>query len=392
MKNVVPKHVVTNRRRKIREFAKEYNLTPEMLAEFFQVPVKVIKNDIQPKKKAEKDREPIIIVKEGLKVFCVYDEKVKLENTVKDNVKGRNINRRDWAYEGFWMEPRHFGDDCRDLFLNNKNLHRRGLMQRAYSMYRIGYTIADVRSICKLTRMEVELVKKAGDEKREDAFQNWALTQYKKGNSFTNEKIVAVAVGVSAQKLLKGDKYYYDVLKKQGKKPATLGEPKRSKVIRDELKEEVYHRWKSENITQKELAEKYLGESNGTLESKRVTIGNWIREMKAREVDDIYSLGWRRNTSADGRAESDRDKAESREYFMKLLKSDIKQGASISSMRRKLKEKAEEEKLEAEKIKAERKETKKIETKMLAAETIKRYMQEMGIYEEYLKKRQEKKQ
>ena len=86
-------------------------------------------------------------------------------------------------------------------------------MQRAYSMYRIGYTIADVRSICKLTRMEVELVKKAGDEKREDAFQNWALTQYKKGNSFTNEKIVAVAVGVSAQKLLKGDKYYYDVLK-----------------------------------------------------------------------------------------------------------------------------------------------------------------------------------
>lgn len=40
-------NVVTYRREKIEELAKVYNLTPEILAEFFQVPVKVIKNDLK---------------------------------------------------------------------------------------------------------------------------------------------------------------------------------------------------------------------------------------------------------------------------------------------------------------------------------------------------------
>lgn len=370
MKNVVPKHVVTYRREKIVKLAEEYNLTPEILAEFFQVPVKVIKNDIQPKEKEKEEREPITIVKEGLKVFCVYDEKIKLENAVKDNVKGRNINRRDWAYEGFWMEPKYFGDDCRDLFLNNPDLHRRRLMQRAYSMYRLGYTISDVRSICKLTRMETELVKKACAENRENGFLIWAITQYTKGSSYTNEKIVASAVGVSAEKLLKGEKYFYDVLKKQGKKPATLKEPKHSKEMRNELKKEMYLEWK-EGKTQKELAEelakKRAKEIGRKLKKKevdnlRVTIGNWIREMKAQETDDIYSLSWRRNTSEKGRKKSDKKKAKRRENCLNKIRPLIDEGASLNHMAK---------------------------VSGNCAETIKRYMRDAGLWEEYLKKRPE---
>lgn len=359
MKNVVPKHVVTYRREKIEELAKVYNLTPEILAEFFQVPVKVIRNDL---KTGGKDQKPIIIIKEGLKVFCVYDEKVKLENDVRENVRELNITRRDWAYQGFWLEPKHFGDDCRDLFLNNPDLHRRRLLQRAYSMYRIGYTIADVRSICKLTRMEVELVKKAGDEEREDTFRSWALTQYKKGNSFASAKFVAAAVGISAEKLYKGEKYFYDALKKQGKKPATLEEPKCSKAKRDKLKEEYYFRWKK-GETQKELAKDLAKKlEKKYTDNMRVTIGNWVREMKAKEVDDIYQFQRKRNTSADGRAKSDADKAERRENCLNEIRPLIDEGASLNKMRKHTGH---------------------------SAETIKRYMKDAGLWEEYLKKRPE---
>ncbi len=352
MKNMVPKHVLTNRRRKISEFAKEYNLTPEILAEFFQVPIKVINNDLQT---GETDQKPITIVKEGLKVFCIYQQKIELVNSVQEKVKDRNINRRDWAYEGFWMEPKHFGDDCRDMFLNVTNLHRRRLMQKACSMYRFGYTIADVRLVCKLTRMEVELVKKAGNENRKNTFQKWALTQFKKGSSFASAEVVAAAVGVSAQKLIKGDKYYYDVLKKQGKRPSGLKEPKRSNAKRYELKSEVYLKWKSGDMTQEELAKEY-----GVKD--RVTIGNWIREMKARETDDIYSLGWRRNTSNAGRANIDAKKTARRELCLNKIKSLIEEGASLNHM---------------SKVSGN------------CAETIKRYMKDVGLWEDYLKKRPE---
>ena len=150
------------------------------------------------------------------------------------------------------------------------------------------------------------------------------------------------------------------MLKKQGKKPATLKEPKHSKEMRNELKKEMYFKWKSGKKTQQELAEELAEKqekesgkkfTKDEVDNKRVTIGNWIREMKAKEADDIYSLGWRRNTSEKGR-----------KNCLNKIRPLIDEGASLNQMR----------KLTGH-----------------SAETIKNYMKDAGLWEGYLEKRPE---
>lgn len=170
-----------------------------------------------------------------------------------------------------------------------------------------------------------------------------------------NAKDIAAAVGVSEHKLLKGEKYYYAVLKKQGKRPTTLEEPKRSKIKHDELKNEVYRKWKSGEKTQKELAKEY-----GVKD--RVTIGNWIREMKAKEVDDIYQFDRIRNTSEESRDNSNEKKGERRELCLNKIRPLIEEGVSLNRMAK---------------------------VSGNCGETIKRYMKDEGLWEEYLEKRPE---
>ena len=116
-----------------------------------------------------------------------------------------------------------------------------------------------------------------------------------------------------------------------------------------------------------ELAEKQEKESGKKftkeeVDNKRVTIGNWIREMKAKEADDIYSLGWRRNTSAATKNNNKEQKAERRENCLDKIRPLIDEGASLNRMR----------KLTGH-----------------SAETIKSYMKDAGLWEGYLEKRPE---
>lgn len=359
----IPKTIVKNRREEINKYAPKYNLTPAILAEFFQVPIKVIERDLV--------EGEITLSEDGLKKFDINSKKTKILNSVNKACKNGRIEQSVLAEKGFWTKPIRFDYEHRDMFLNietrkktETSEEKRTRMRKSYAMMLLGFTVADVRIICRTERAEIEMIKNMIQRVTPDiSFQKWALDQYgnrKSGN--VDAKDIAVTVGVSAEKLRKGDKYYYDALKKQGKKPATLKEPKCSKEKRNELKEKIYHIWKSENITQKELAEEYLKESKGTLKSKRVTIGNWIREMKAQETDDIYSLSWRRNTSDKGRKKSDKKKAKRRENCLNKIRPLIDEGASLNQMR----------KLTGH-----------------SAETIKNYMKDAGLWEGYLEKRPE---
>lgn len=352
----IPKTVVKKRRAKIKKYASQYNLTPAILAEFFQVPIKVIERDLV--------EGEITLSEDGLKKFDINSKKTKILNSVNKAYKNGRIEQSVLAEKGFWTKPIRFDYEHRDMFLNietrkktETSEEKRTRMRKSYAMMLLGFTVADVRIICKTERAEMEMIKNMIQRVTPDiSFQKWALDQYgnkKRGN--VDAKDIAATVGVSAQKLLKGDKYYYDVLKKQGKKPSGLEETKRSNAKHDELKVEAYLKWKSGDMTQEELAKEY-----GVKD--RVTIGNWIREMKAKEVDDIYSLGWRRNTSDARRKQIDADKAERRENCLNKIRSLIEEGASLNHM---------------SKVSGN------------CAETIKRYMRDEGLWEDYLKKRPE---
>ena len=352
----IPKTIVKNRREEINKYAPKYNLTPAILAEFFQVPIKVIEKDL-----VEGD---ITLSKDGLEEFDITARKAKILSSVNKACQNGRAEQSVLAEKGFWTKPIYFEREHRDKFLNietrKKNEtseEKRTRMRESYAMMLLGFTVADVRIICKTERAEIEMIKNMIQRVTPDiSSQKWALEQYgNKNRGNVDAKDIAATVGVSAEKLRKGEKYYYDVLKKQGKKPSGLKEPKRSNAKRDELKSEVYLKWKSGDMTQEELAKEY-----GVKD--RVTIGNWIREMKARETDDIYSLDWRRNTSKAGRDNSNEKKAERRELCLKKIRPLIEEGASLNRM---------------SKVSGN------------CAETIKRYMKDAGLWEDYLKKRPE---
>lgn len=355
-KTSIPKTVVEKRKAKIKKYASKYNLNSAILAEFFQVPIKVIEKDL-----VEGD---ISLIKVGLEDFDINSKKTKILNSVNKACQNGRAEQSVLAEKGFWTKPIRFDYEQRDMFFNietrkktETSEEKRTRMRKSYAMMLLGFTVADVRIICKTERAEIEMIKNMIQRVTPDiSFQKWALEQYgnkKRGN--VDAKDIAATVGVSAEKLRKGEKYYYDALKKQGKRPSSLKEPKCSNAERDELKSEVYLIWKSGDMTQEELAKEY-----GVKD--RVTIGNWIREMKAKETDDIYSLGWRRNTSQKGRQKSDKKKAERRENCLNKIRPLIEEGVSLNRMS---------------------------QVSGNCAETIKRYMRDEGLWEEYLKKRPE---
>ena len=155
MKESIPKSVIRNRRNKIKEYTSEYNLTIEILADFFQVPLRVISADI----KVIKETEPNFkLQNEGLKIFCVYLQKEKVQNEVNNRIEEFGTTSRDWSRVGFWIEAKHFGEECKKMFREMSDIHKRSLLQRAYSMLKMGYTLDDVRLICSLKKVDMEML------------------------------------------------------------------------------------------------------------------------------------------------------------------------------------------------------------------------------------------
>lgn len=356
MKESIPSLILKNRRNKIYKYASEYNLTIEILADFFQVPLKAIESDIEAIKATDGNAN-FALQKEGLNIFCIYFQKEKVRCDVLNEVKSRTVEygptQRDWAREGFWMEVRQFGAGCKDMFKDVSNLHQRSLLQHSYSMLKIGYTMDDVTKICSLTKVDIAiLLNEMKNVHKVNLFENWAVEQYKNKKQRVEIKDIVDAVCASKTKLLRGDNYYYNKKKRQNDLPPSVYVPEVSKAERNRRKEDAYEKWVS-GETQQEIADYY--------EVDRVTIGNWIREIKAKN-GELFSEGYRRNTSEKGRTKSDSDKAERRNACIKIIKPLISKGASITAMSK---------------------------ATGRCRKNIKRYMKEEGLWEEYLEIRPE---
>ena len=216
-KESIPQLVVEKRQAKINKYASKYNLTPAILAEFFQVPIKVIEKDLKVVE------TPIASV--GLDEFDINTRKTKILNSVNKACLNGRTEQGALAEKGFWTKPIRFDYEHRDKFLDietrkkdETSEEKRTRMRKTYAMMFLGFTVADVRIICKTERAEIEMIKNMIQRVTPDvSFQKWALEQYgNKKRGSVHAKDIAAAVGVSAQKLIKGEKYYYDVLKKAG--------------------------------------------------------------------------------------------------------------------------------------------------------------------------------
>lgn len=285
MKKSVPKLVVENRRSKIIEYAADYNLTVEILADFFQVPIRTIESDINAIKDME-NKSDFKLQKEGLKIFCIYFQKEEVRREVQKHIEEYGSSSRDWASVGFWMEAKQFGEAYKDIFKNVSNLHQRGILQHAYSLLKLGYTMDDTRLICSLKKVEMEILRNAmKNEKKVNQFEKWANEQYKNKKQKVDAVTVKEAVGISKIKLLKGEKYYYDVKKNQNVKPASIYVPKVTQAERDEMKEKAFLIWIYGGLKQDEIA--------AIFKVSRVTVGNWLREMRTKYPEEMAK--YRRN-------------------------------------------------------------------------------------------------
>lgn len=343
MGDSIPKQIVTSRRKLEKKFAEEYAVTEAELADFFMVPIKVIKKDLSAEAiKLNSDLEPFPLEKQKR----LYSMKVT------------NSQRKGMSHEealvkhGFWIDRNYIDIESVTLFSNFEE-GRRNLLKKAYAMLKVGFTISDVSQICKLKKREVEILRCESEKiKNKDVFFSWAKEQYNKTAEKSDVKDHVSAVGASEAKLLRGENYYYDKKKKANNLPASVYVAKVSKEVRNTRKEEAYEKWLN-GETQQEIANSY--------EVDRVTIGNWIREIKAKK-GELFSDEYRRNTSEKGRLKSKDDKADRRNACIKKIRPLIDKGATITAMSK---------------------------ATGHCDETIKRYMKEAGLWDKYLEIRPE---
>lgn len=306
----IPLTVVDNRRIKIKEYSQEYNLTKPKLAEFFQVPIKVIEEDLKTVSEG---------LGKGTKEFDVSVRKNEVLNEILKEYYFKEITERMWAKYGFWMEVHHFGNGCRELFLSVESFKVRSNLQRAYDMLKLGFTIADVKIICELSIAETEILKQEVNGRIfENAFQKWANEQYKNKKQKVEAVTVKDAVGVSKIKLLKGEKYYYDVKKKQNEKPASVYIPEKSQSERNEMKEKAFLIWIYGGLKQDEIAVIF--------KVSRVTVGNWLREMKTKYPEEMAK--YRRNVDISRRGK----RRDDFETYQTKIKPQLEAGKSKAAL------------------------------------------------------------
>lgn len=339
----IPFTIVENRRKTEKRFAENYAVTEAQLAEFFQVPIKVIKKDIVASN---------IKLDNSLKEFPM-NRMMRITYNRATNLESKGLSREEALAEcGFWREASFYCVACGDFEPNVEDKDRQEKLRKAYPMVKVGYTIADVKLICELQLKDVEYLKKVTKELEIDnIFQEWAEEQFEVNKK--NIEAIKDAVGASVTKIKKGKDYYAEK-KAQNQLPKSVYQPKTPDDVRAKRKEECYQEWINGKKTQAELARKY-----GVY---RETIGNWIREMKAKDTDDIDSLKDRRNISKAGQNNSNKQKAKRRENCLNKIRPLIDEAASLNHMAK---------------------------VSGNCAETIKRYMRDEGLWEDYLKKRPE---
>ena len=160
-------------------------------------------------------------------------------------------------------------------------------------MLKMGYTLDDVRLICSLKKVDMEILRaEIKDEKFENLFDRWAYWQYKdKERSNVND--IKAAVGASKTKLLRGDMYYYSRKKEENTLPKSVYKARETKEDMEYKKEQAFCIWNLGGLKQDEIA--------AIFDVSRVTVGNWIREMKLKHPDEVKNDKNRRNVDINRR-------------------------------------------------------------------------------------------
>ncbi len=260
--------IVKNRINLEKKIASKYDINEYDLMELFQIPSKVVKQDI-------KEGE---ITFTGTKEFDVNKEKHRLYEMAD---KKANLSKEDaLAHVGMWIEPEYFGEKTR----NYKGLYKEESIQlgKAVQLARYGFTLDEIKKSLNLGKIDRIFVQ---NEVKDKGFKNvvfgkgsqneFADRRKESGDSIEDINRVNGAV----KKRLEIGEHSYNKIKEKSKEyqskyknnyPDTSN--KRKRIYPEEIQKEAYERWTSGECTQKELAEEYNVD--------RVTIGNWCSKFK----------------------------------------------------------------------------------------------------------------
>ncbi len=263
--------IVSNRIKQEKGFANTYDVSVTDLAEFFQVPSKVIEKDI-----AEND-----IKFTGKKHFDVNKEKHSFYNVVTMFEKEGLSKEEALASIGMWTEPEYFGEKTINYKGFTKNESSR--IGKGVQMAKYGYTKEEIQKTQNLNKVEMEFVKReAGDQIGKNVdFAKGESFKFATGRKEAGDKLkdIGRVSGINQSRLKLGDKAY----KKHYEKYSKKSDKDISKTEEyAKLMKETYLRWKNKECTQQELADE-LGVA-------RVTIGNWCRMGKANDRERLNEM------------------------------------------------------------------------------------------------------
>lgn len=319
--------IVANRRKLEKKLSKKYALTEAQLAEFFQVPIRVIERDLRMAKISLSDTGEFFPLDKIKKVYY--------KNACKKEKEG--LSREEALAEcGFWNESNSFESKDRSFSGFEKCQILR--MQKAVSLSSYGYSASDIKNILSgFGKVETELVKSELSKngiifgKEGDFAENFAKTRYEKGDPASDIK---EAVGYAEVKLVKTNynqykEKYYEYLETYNKKHGIDKSPLSSKekaLEKEKKKQDCFQKWQNEGYTQQELADMY-----GVT---RITIMNWMREMKTAHMDEMEApVLRRRNLGVDKTEKREEDKAK----YLEIMIPELRNGLSVYAVSEKYK-------------------------------------------------------
>ena len=306
--------IAKNRRDLIQVFSEKYTVTEAELAEFFQVPIKVIRLDLN---------ESNIILKKENEPFPLEKEK-RLYSMKVSNLQRKGMSKEEALAEcGFWADYHTFIKSEKEKVFQGFYKEQILRMQKAVALSEYGYTISDIKEIVpEITKVEMAFLKKDAEEKgiifgktNQDHFISFAKERYEQGDGVHDIKR---AVGVSATLLEKGENYHKITQKNREKYIQNNPHKIANKEV---IKEECYQKWMSGEYTQQELADQY--------EVTRITVMNWIREKKIDHIEEIEDpILRRRNIQHNKKVARD----ELKEKYLKIALPELQKGKSVNTI------------------------------------------------------------
>ena len=256
--------ILENRKKLEKKIASKYDVSALDFAELFQVPLRVI----------EKETKDISFT--GEKPYDLNKHKHALYDMAKKREKDGMGGEEALASIGMWTEPEYFGEKTKKIKGFTEDMSDR--INKGIQMGKYGFTDGYITKDLGLTRTEKEFVKNGiGTPNHEFAKGVQRVFAEKRKDAGDNIEDIAAVNGVNKSALGKGfDAYAIYCQRAKSKVEAKAGE---SKKVPESTKQDVYRRWKSGECTQQELADEF--------KVTRITIMNWIRTEKVKNIEDL---------------------------------------------------------------------------------------------------------